>query len=279
MEDESRLRPTPATGSAGGLRPAMTTGRARPKPLRDRAYAAVAWMLAPLERAVRRSSLIPTTPFLEPSTFDWIPNLEANWTVIRHELDTLLEHQQDLPALHEITPDAGDISSGDRTWQSFWFFGYGFRSAGNCARCPETARLLDGIPGLMTAFFSILSPGKQIPPHRGLWPGVVRYHLALKVPDPALQAGIEVAGETRHWQEGRSLVFDDTFQHSAWNLTGGSRVVIFTDVLRPCRFPGSLINRLVIGAVRISPFVIDGRRRHRRWEREYAARHPLPSRS
>ena len=34
------------------------------------------------------------------------------------------------------------------------------------------------------AFFSILAPGKHIPEHRGSLKGVIRYHLALKVPEP-----------------------------------------------------------------------------------------------
>lgn len=245
------------------------------KPLRDYAYDVGAWLLAPLERALVRSSLVPTTPFLDTADFSWIPRLEANWLTIRAELDSLLEHQEDLPALNEIIPDAGDISTDDRMWQSFFFLAYGFRADENCLRCPQTARLLDEIPGLTTAFFSILSPGKKIPPHRGLWRGFLRYHLALKVPEPVDQAGITVAGETRHWEEGKSLMFDDTYEHSAWNLTSGTRVVIFTDVIRPCRFPGSWINRFVIRVVALTPFAIDAKRRHRRWVEQYGSRHPI----
>ena len=67
--------------------------------------------------------------------------------------------------------------------------------------------------------FSILSPHKRIPPHVGPYKGVLRYHLALKVPEPADQCGITVHGVTRHWEEGKSLVFDDVWEHSAWNET------------------------------------------------------------
>jgi beta-hydroxylase len=84
------------------------------KPVRDYAYDVGAWLLAPLERVVVRSSLVPTTPFLDATAFNWIPRLEQNWRVIREELDGLLERQQDLPALHEIVADAGDISTTTR---------------------------------------------------------------------------------------------------------------------------------------------------------------------
>ena len=38
---------------------------------------------------------------------------------------------------------------------------------------------------MMTAFFSILAPGKHIPPHRGPYKGLLRYHLGLQVHDVA----------------------------------------------------------------------------------------------
>jgi len=96
----------------------------------------------------------------------------------------------------------------------------------NCARCPETTRLIENIPGMKTAFFSILAPGKYIPEHRGLYKGFIRYHLGIKVPKPFNQCGIKVDGEIRHWEEGKSLIFDDTFTHEAWNLSEEFRVVL-----------------------------------------------------
>ena len=72
---------------------------------------------------------------------------------------------------------------------------------------------------MKTAFFSILAPGKHLPPHRGPYKGVMRYHLGLLIPEPAEQCGIRVDTETRHWAEGESMIFDDTFEHEAWNDT------------------------------------------------------------
>jgi len=48
-------------------------------------------------------------------------------------------------------------------------------------------RVLGLIPGSTTGFFSILSPHKHIPPHRGPWAGVLRLHLGLMVPEPRHQ--------------------------------------------------------------------------------------------
>lgn len=236
----------------------------------DLANEAGARVLHLTERAVIRSSLVPTTPFLPVDTFDWIPGLEAEWKTVRAELDDVLAYRDDLPNFQDISIDQASITDDDG-WKTYFFFAYGFRSEANCARCPRTAELLEKVPGLTTAFFSILAPGKRIPEHRGPWRGVLRYHLALKVPEPASEAGIQVGGETAHWEEGRSLLFDDGYEHQAWNDTDGVRVVLFVDVIRPLRPPADQINRALIWAIGHSPFIQDSKNRHEAWEKRFEA--------
>src|SRR5262249_15391879 len=79
------------------------------------------------------------------------------------------------------------------------------------------------------------SPGKHIPPHRGPFRGVVRCHLALKIPGPPDSCGITVNGETRHWTEGTTMFFDDGYEHSAWHDSNATRVGLWLDVIRPLR--------------------------------------------
>jgi beta-hydroxylase len=248
-----------------------------PPTLRDRALSvaneAGASALHGIERVVLRSSTVPTTPFLPTETFGWIGELERHWTTIRAELDAVLAYRDDLPNFQDISVDQASITDDDG-WKTFFFVGYGFRAEGNCARCPQTAALLDAVPGLTTAFFSILSPHKQIPAHRGPWRGVLRYHLALRVPDPPGAAGIEVGGQVAHWEEGRSLLFDDGYEHRAWNDTDGVRVVLFADVIRPLRPAAGRVNRGLIRAIGHSPYIADARSRHEAWEQRFAAERP-----
>lgn len=226
--------------------------------------------LRALERFVVRSSLVPTTPFVAPDVFAWIPDLEANWKVIRAELDQVLTFRDDLPNFQDISVDQASITDDDG-WKTYFLSGYGFRSDANCARCPQTAALLDRVPGLTTAFFSILAPHKHIGEHRGPWRGVLRYHLALRVPEPGGQTGISVGGQVAHWEEGRSLVFDDGYEHHAWNDTDGVRVVLFVDVIRPLKGPAGPLNRALIAAIGRSPYIRDARNRHEAWERRFEA--------
>ncbi|MDB4981290.1 MAG: aspH [Myxococcales bacterium] len=246
----------------------------RPKPaktFRERAYDVAMAILRPITKLIERTSLIPTTPFLGGVTFPWVARAEAAWPDVRRELDQVLTWRDDLPAFHEINGDATDLRNDD--WKTFLFCGFGLWSAANCRRCPKTAALLESIPGAKTAFFSILLPGARLPPHKGAWKGVIRYHLALMVPQPEEQCGIQVDGQIAHWREGGSLLFDDTYEHAAWNDTKGTRVVLFVDVVRPCRFPGSLVNRAVIAIAALTPFIRSSLRRQRAWERRFGAKH------
>jgi beta-hydroxylase len=220
------------------------------------------WML--------RYSDVATTPFLDQGAFPWIGQLESGFARIRAELDQVLEYREQLPNFQDISTDQLALTDDDK-WKTYFFFGYGFKSDTNCARCPETTSLLEQVPGLTTAFFSILSPHKKIPPHRGPWRGVIRYHLALKIPEPADQCGISVGGEVAHWTEGRSLLFDDGYEHFAWNDTDGVRVVLFMDVLRPLHGPGDWANKALMKAIAVSPFVRDGKARHLDWEKRFEA--------
>lgn len=212
-----------------------------------------------------RSPLGPG-PFYERDRMPVLRTLEDNWQVIRGELDRVLEHRGDLPNFQDLSSVQRKLTSDDG-WKTFFFHAYGVDFDGNRRQCPETAALLRAIPGLKTAFFSILGPGKHLPEHRGPYKGVVRYHLALKIPEPRTACGITVGGVTEHWREGCGLLFDDSHPHEAWNDTGEDRVVLFLDIVRPLPFPHSWLNELIIGAVARSPYVQELRHNQDAWER------------
>jgi beta-hydroxylase len=228
------------------------------------------WLLDRLDRLVARFSRLGDPAFFTPEEFLWAYGLEANWRTIRAELDRVLEHRDALPNFQDISTDQESITDDDR-WKTFFLYGFGFRSDTNCELCPETARLVAAVPGMKTAMFSILSPGKHIPDHNGPYKGVIRYHLALKVPEPREQCRIRVGDEIVTWTEGESLLFDDTYEHEVWNDTDGERVVLFLDVVRPLRFPMNLVNAAVLTAIAWSPFIADAKRRHLAWEARFAA--------
>ncbi len=228
-------------------------------------------ILAPIERFIGRQSLVGDETFFENDRFPWIAEIEANWMTIRDEMAQLLEDREALPNFQDISKDQIEITDDD-DWKTFFLYGFGFQAKLGVEMCPQTAALMQRIPGMKTAMFSILSPHKHILDHRGPYKGVLRYHLGLIVPHDAEACRIRVGEDVRYWQEGQSMVFDDTYNHEVWNDTDETRVVLFVDVLRPLPFPWSQINRAIVAAIRYSPFVLDAKRNQQAWERRYRAR-------
>jgi len=146
-------------------------------------------------------------PIYDKTIFPWARSIESEWPTIRAELQRVLSRKEELPAFHELAADASVVSN-DRRWKSFVLTGYGFRSYNNIRLCPETWRICQNIPGLITAPFSILDPGKHLPAHRGPYNGVLRLHLGLIVPEPRERLGIRVENQIYRWREGEVVIFD-----------------------------------------------------------------------
>jgi beta-hydroxylase len=235
-------------------------------------------LLAPVERWIGRRSLVGDATFFPLERFPWVAHVEQNWHVIREEAERLLEDRDALANFQDISKDQIEITDDDR-WKTFFLYGYGFEAKLGVEMCPASAALMREIPGMTTAMFSILSPRKHILDHRGPYKGVLRYHLGLIVPREKEACRIRVGDDIRHWEEGASMIFDDTYNPEVWNDTDETRVVLFVDVLRPLPFPESAVNWLIVKAIGLSPFVLDAKRNQEAWERRYLerARPPAPA--
>lgn len=213
-------------------------------------------------------SVFGNPPVYDKADFPWALRLESRWQLIRGELENVLKRKDELPNFQDIARDVQPIQNDDN-WKTFFLVAYGLRSERNCALCPETAKALEYVDGLVTAFFSILSPGKHIPPHRGPYNGVLRYHLGLVVPQLQSACRIRIHDRFYNWTQGESLIFDDSFNHEVWNDTPETRVVLFIDFLRPLRPPASIVRNCLIEMATWTPFVKAGRDRHQAWENNF----------
>lgn len=158
--------------------------------------------------------------FLDASEYPFTRELERNSTAIRAEFEALA------PDDFMAWPEKFLCAEG---WDVFGLWSHGVPMEENCRRCPVTMRVVGGIPGVTTFGFSVLRPGTEIAPHRGYTNHVYRCHLGLVVPE---DCGIRVGDETRSWENGRVVVFDDTTEHEAWNRSDSVRVVLLLDFLR-----------------------------------------------
>ena len=205
--------------------------------------AAVAFFIQPALLTLPYSALIKrfvkNPPYLDvESHFPQHRLLVENWKAIRAELEEVLRNDENVPKFHEVDRIQRYISARDKVaWRTFIIKAYGKWSNVNAAKVPRTAALLEQMPQITTAMFSILDGGKHIPPHIGFFKGVLRYHLGLIVPADA-PCFIVVGGKKYAWKEGEDVLFDDTFTHEVWNKSSHRRAVLFCDLFRENDLPG-----------------------------------------
>ncbi len=223
-----------------------------------------------VDRLLASQSLIGDQPSFDPRQFDWVPVLEKNYDPIRKEAEQLLKERELIPCFHEISPDQSRISRGDH-WKTHILYGFGRRVESNCQRCPATTKVLEQIPGMTTAWFSMIDPGYHIPPHHGPTKSFLVCHLGLIIPKEKEKCYLRVADQTLTWEEGRCFVFDDTFDHEVRNETDQTRVVLLVHVERPMKPLGRLVSRMFVALIKASPYFRDGLRNMHKWEDRYAA--------
>ncbi|MEA3015218.1 MAG: aspartate beta-hydroxylase [Sphingomonadales bacterium] len=184
---------------------------------------------------------LPALEFFPRDHFAWLPALEAKTTEIERELQSLLA-EADRGFRPYIAFDATqpvnqweELNHSPR-WSAWFFWEDGVRQEENCARCPATAAVLEGLPMLdlpgkgPTALFSILEPRTRIPPHTGSSNVRTTVHLPLVVPK---DCGFRVGSETRTFEAGKAWAFDDTIEHEAWNDSDAPRAILIFDVWNP----------------------------------------------
>lgn len=215
-------------------------------------------------------SLVSNAPVLDAADFPFLRPFETHWQEIHAELQKVLKHKESVPAFEEVSTDQMKIARG-RQWRTFILFGFGGKLQKNCAHVPRTAELLEQVPDLQTAWFSILEPGYHITPHRGVTKGILRVHLGLVVPDRREDCWMRVDDKKYFWEPGKCLVFDDTYDHEVLNDTAQQRVVLLFDFERPMRFWGRVLNRLFIQALKMTAYYQEPKKRMKSFEDQFEA--------
>lgn len=213
-------------------------------------YAVAKLLRSGIETCIRRLDARAVFPVDE---FPWSKVVEGYHPAIQKELTQLLPRLNDITNFDSVLP--GLIHGED--WKSFYLIGACEAVTEHQLLCPETSKALGEIPQVLNAFFSIFQPGMHTRPHKGPYAGVIRYHLGVIIPEG--DVGIKVAGQIHRWQEGKSLIFDDRFEHEAWNHTNSVRGILFVDIERPLPFPLSLMNKLLLQVFKHSSTAKDGK--------------------
>lgn len=184
---------------------------------------------------------VPALEFYPREHFPWLATVEAATDGIRAEFERVFAEDANRLEPYVAYPKGVPLDqwaelNHSRKWSVFYLWRDGVPQHEHLARCPQTAQLmsqlpLNDIPGYApTIFFSILDAKSHIPAHTGVTNTRVIVHLPLVIPD---SCRFRVGSETRTWQPGEALVFDDSIEHEAWNDSDVPRAVLIFDVWNP----------------------------------------------
>jgi aspartyl/asparaginyl beta-hydroxylase (cupin superfamily) len=160
-------------------------------------------------------------------TFPIVVDMEANFEQIRQEVLALEDGS--------FHPESEKSIKRSGSWQVLMLYERGRKNQENCKLCPTITRIIERhdtvktLAGLM--YVSRMSPHTAIQAHRGPTNMRLRCHLGIQVPSG--DCAIKVGEEVRYWAEGECLVFDDYYQHEAWNHTDETRTVVILDIWHP----------------------------------------------
>lgn len=166
--------------------------------------------------------------------------LEANFDAVRAEVERLVEART-LVRYGDIDPmRAAEVSTG---WRLYYAYMLGVANEQARRDLPTTLSFAERTPNVVNALVALLEPGVTLSAHEGPYAGILRYHLALRVPEhhpPRLR----VHDERYTWRTGESIVIDDTFDHEVYNDSDSIRILLIIDIRRPLNPILDLVNRV-----------------------------------
>ncbi|MEP3225191.1 MAG: aspartyl/asparaginyl beta-hydroxylase domain-containing protein [Parasphingorhabdus sp.] len=182
---------------------------------------------------------MPQREFYERGEFAWLDQVEAAIPAMQTELQGVIAETDEFSPYvesHPNRPQPNNPLLNDRSWGAYYFWKSGVAVTSHLDKCPKTVAALETAPipqikeRSPMALYSVLEPGTHITPHYGLLNTRLICHIPLILPpDCALRVG----GETRAWKNGEALIFDDSFEHEAWNRSEERRVILLFEIWRP----------------------------------------------
>jgi aspartyl/asparaginyl beta-hydroxylase (cupin superfamily) len=163
--------------------------------------------------------------------------LENNYRAIKDEYMSVITNKQ-LENDYKYTDHEKFLHQGNWEWYSYLNKGKKldqFKS--NFPRTNDILEEINNTGEIMTnlpfsyCFFSKLAPNSDISAHYGPCNIRLRIHLGIDVPADCF---IQVGGVERKWEEGKCIMFDDTYLHEVKNKNPTlSRTILLLDIWHP----------------------------------------------
>ncbi|XP_071026149.1 aspartyl/asparaginyl beta-hydroxylase-like isoform X17 [Oncorhynchus clarkii lewisi] len=161
---------------------------------------------------------------------DLVKTLERNWRIIRDEAQSVMDRTTGL-----FVPEEENLREKGE-WGQFTLWQQGKKAGESCRSVPKTCGLLERYPEATGCKrgqikFSVMQPGTHVWPHTGPTNCRLRMHLGLVIPKTGCK--IRCTNDTRAWEEGKVLIFDDSFEHEVWQDADSYRLIFIVDVWHP----------------------------------------------
>lgn len=162
------------------------------------------------------------------NTVPGLDKIKENYLIIREEAKTLRDAGVFYRKPSIDQPGYNTFEKGGwRLYSLKWYT----KKCGQAAAkmCPKTCAIVDSIPSVRSAMFTVLPPGARLGRHHDPVASSLRYHLGLLTPNSE-KCALTLDGDEYPWFDGEELLFDQTYLHSAVNNTDTLRVILFCDV-------------------------------------------------
>jgi hypothetical protein len=185
---------------------------------------------------------LPQRRYYERAELPWSEQVEAAVPAIRAELNAWLAGGRSKGFSPYVVSDTSRPRNDyhglvdNPAWSTLYIWEKGGAVPTLAPHFPQTLAAITALelPHITvrapSILFSRLGPGARIPPHHGMLNARLICHLPLIVPP---NCGFRVGGETRSWEPGKLLVFDDSVEHEAWNESDQDRIILIFDIWRP----------------------------------------------
>lgn len=161
---------------------------------------------------------------------DLVKTLERNWRTIRDEALAVMDQNTGL-----FVPEEENLREKGE-WGQYTLWQQGKKVGNSCQGVPKTCSLLERYSEATGCKrgqikFSVMHPGTHVWPHTGPTNCRLRMHLGLVIPKHGCR--IRCTDQTREWEEGKVLIFDDSFEHEVWQEADSYRLIFIVDVWHP----------------------------------------------
>lgn len=160
-------------------------------------------------------------PYFQTFEYNWCSMLSNNYKIILEEFEQFQKNDKLQPYFNK------DQHGKSGKWKTLPLITWNIKRK-HLKDFVKTNKLLQQIPGLVSASYSMLEKGGEIQEHFGDTDAHIRCHLCLYTSE---NAAFKVNNITVRWKEGECLIFCDACKHSGYNHGTKNRLIMILDIL------------------------------------------------